>query len=729
MSTLPFQMLGQPRTYQQDEGVSTPNPNVGMLPLDIGMRQEDIGRSPGSLEAEIGLRKVAEGSNVTGAQRFLAMAAALSGNFGPAIALQEQQRKAQMAMQLFPVMNSIGKLETSGKHDEAAEALTNALTVAESKAPGLVPPLQAKLEQINKKRQAWNDLNTATAIALKDMPKNHPDRGRWEALAEANKNRSAMSSEMVKEILPLLRPHIQTIEGGTRYAGQLGGVQSIPLEAIFDDNVLKGYVGQEMNKLTGLRPDQLTALFRGYPTVITDGKGGTQVIQPTPQNMSRLNQALAQIQGQQAGLTVGQSINIPPDVQAQQAKLGVPPLNIAQRTVPEGWTPQQTFGIPIEEWQARLKDVAAFPTRVAIEESPTALKQAGIIGVDMSDANFGMYKTGLTWREIRDSKGMIVPMGEDIHKETITPLLNTYSALNKVAKLWETFGNPSSVWDTVDVGLTRRISNLIGIPLNENVTIGTALELQASQAIEALEKTGAIKSGEAGRLKDFTLRGFASPDGALKAIAELQDRAKDKLSLYIEKNKLDSATGLQRLQAISGGQQSSNVPDEQLYRAFNVTPALANVLLTLEDSKQGDVSFMGAASRWQITPDTAKPYLKDMGYNVDAMKNEAIQTLLNSDKRVADTVGLTHIAKLESKYPGRPDLVMAEYHGGAGAVLPNGTVNPASKEPDRPGKPGLYTTEYVKRGMTKLGIEKTTGKVVPVRKRKDLVADPTGAQQ
>lgn len=679
----PFEPLNLPNISHGTVGYQSQNvPGGGaLMPLDIGIRQEDIGRHPESIRAEIDLRNVAEGSDITGQQRFLAFAAALSGNFAPAIALQEQQRKAKMSLQLFPVMNAVGKLETSGKHDEAAEALTNALAVAESKAPGLVPPLQMKLEQINKKRQAWNDLNTLTDIALTDMSKDHPDRGKWEALAKANKNRSAMSSEMVKEILPLLRPHIQTIEGATRITGQLGGTQSIPLEPTFEGDVLKGNTGLFLAQmLPDVTPEQVTALLRGR-SIVVEG----QTIEPTPENQSNLRSLITSAQSKAAQLVVGQGVQLPPETQQQQIAAGVPAFNVAARTPSEGMSTTEFIRNPITAAVQRLEQVAAAPitAKKADKGYPNSI---GITGISLDPATLGQRVDGLSFDDMEATNGKIVPFNSQIVDTQIRPAILAMQGLSRVEDLWNELGNPLEPWNNVSVRVNRTISRWTGIPLGKDISLAEAAALSVRRGIEEVEGTGPFKEVVAGLMKDFTTGNFANAETARETVRYLQSRLQERLRMYINENTLNQPEIQKRLGVVQQSSKQENIT--KLAQAYNVNEKLALAVSSIEWSGTGPArdSSKGAVGDFQIIKGTAEQY----GFTEAQLRN----------KKLNPTIGMHILQDLQEEYPNRPDLQLAAYHSGKGNIANGRIINPNKSDGN------ITTKRYVEIGLGRMGYTK-----------------------
>ena len=101
------------------------------------------------------------------------------------------------------------------------------------------------------------------------------------------------------------------------------------------------------------------------------------------------------------------------------------------------------------------------------------------------------------------------------------------------------------------------------------------------------------------------------------------------------------------------------------------------------------MSPRGAVGRFQILPGTARPYLPE------GLSDEQITAQLRNP-RINAEVGLRLIRDIQAKYPDRPDLAMAEYFGGPGAVQNGAIARPQVSDGN------LTRQQYVDRGMARL---------------------------
>jgi Transglycosylase SLT domain len=128
-------------------------------------------------------------------------------------------------------------------------------------------------------------------------------------------------------------------------------------------------------------------------------------------------------------------------------------------------------------------------------------------------------------------------------------------------------------------------------------------------------------------------------------------------------------------------------------RQYGVTPALALAILGNEGSGDTSISPKGAASRWQVMPETARKYLPQAMQGQSAAQ---IQQALTTWPTLADHVALAHLRDLEQQFPGRPDLVAAAYFSGAGNIKDGQIVDPQRRALDANGQPfGPSVQQYV----------------------------------
>ena len=119
-------------------------------------------------------------------------------------------------------------------------------------------------------------------------------------------------------------------------------------------------------------------------------------------------------------------------------------------------------------------------------------------------------------------------------------------------------------------------------------------------------------------------------------------------------------------------------PGSTTNQDLTVNPRTRQAILATEASGDTAVSPKGAASKYQVMPETARPYLIEMGHPAAKGSTEDIKAIMSSDPKVAEQVALSHMARLEKKFNGNPKAVAAAWISGEGNVNPDGSL----KNPD-----------------------------------------------
>jgi diguanylate cyclase (GGDEF)-like protein len=121
-----------------------------------------------------------------------------------------------------------------------------------------------------------------------------------------------------------------------------------------------------------------------------------------------------------------------------------------------------------------------------------------------------------------------------------------------------------------------------------------------------------------------------------------------------------------------------------------VDPELVKAVIGQESAgNPSAVSPKGASGLMQIMPGTGRSIASKLGDTFDEQKLHEPDTNIR--------YGTTLLSELLKKYNGSIPLVLADYHGGPSAVLPDGTINPKSND----GR--VFTTDYVAQVMGRMG--------------------------
>jgi hypothetical protein len=140
-------------------------------------------------------------------------------------------------------------------------------------------------------------------------------------------------------------------------------------------------------------------------------------------------------------------------------------------------------------------------------------------------------------------------------------------------------------------------------------------------------------------------------------------------------------------------------------------------ILGNEGSGEQSVSPRGAVGRFQVMPETARRYLPA---GMQQLSTQQIQETLTKSPGLANDIGVKHLANLQSKYPGRPDLVAAAYFSGEDNVKDGKIVNEALSDGN------MTVRQYVDRFMQRYGGQSAASPQTPTPAPAPASSPPVG---
>lgn len=608
---------------------------------------------------------------------FLAVMAALNGNFGPAMQLEEQKRKTKLAKYMEPHARAINSHIQAGELKEAGELTDNLMANVGSRSPEIGAYLKEQRADIRHKQGNLNAFKNY--IGWKDaiLPEEHPDRPKLDAMKKILATGGGSAEGLLGQIQKELDPHFMIHNGQIINASKATGeMTTTRLNTPFSPDMLKGRVGDMIVAETKMTPDMISDYMNGKPI---EGANG-EMIPPDPALRTAIRDRIAELARTEGDLKLTQNIPVSPEQTMQAAQLGMSPEQIATRRFGREGAQGVLAGTLAQ--QTKLAEV---PELVKIRLDPTYASKTGLDLLNVAPgANFLETVPATTLADVEKSGGRIIA----IPKEKAAKAQELGRAINKLGDVEEMFKlygleESSSPLERVVIALNRKFADFTGVTFRAEDTAGKAAQVIATRAIEELANDKNIPDARIKELKSMVTGIAANKDGAMAAVRQILEKAQYELGQSIGKQNVDAQRQV--------GQYSKEdwLP---LAQQHGVPPQLVDAILRNEGSKDNQASFKGAMGRFQVMPTTAAPYLKQLG--------AAQEQLGNRD--VNNQVAIMHIADLWNRYKDTPNpyqAVLGAYHGGPDAVLPNGQISNTRKEPDRPGKPGTYTADYARKGL------------------------------
>lgn len=265
----------------------------------------------------------------------LAVAAALKGNFGPAIALQQQKEQTSIGRAMIPVLANINELKNNGKLEEAYAAAEQAAASAGDRAPEVSRILQASVADIGRRQQEWSHLKHFADMRM-DMinidaqkkgtkPQDDIRYTQTKALMKMAKERSNVSEAMLNEFGVEGRVATQNVGGSI--------IQSTPASVAVSQQPVQHHT--QPSDIHGLIADRLAGVYGLDPANLTNAMNGQDIIVngktvPTPPTLTAAIRAdVSQWQGVRSEVALGEKFPPSPPAVEQMRKDGIKNLQIA----------------------------------------------------------------------------------------------------------------------------------------------------------------------------------------------------------------------------------------------------------------------------------------------------------------------------------------------------------------------------------------------------------------
>lgn len=577
----------------------------------------------------------------------LATLAALNGNFGPAIALQEQKRKSKSIEQLTPALSKANELANSGRLQESTEFLQKVSANIADRAPEAQKVLQAAIEKISTKQYQFEQFKAYTKIMDENTPKNHPNRSIVNSFKIAADSNMPFTIDILKEIMANARPNVTVQDGVAQITSPVTGqTLSQPTEKFFDKKDLGGTVGLRLSSATGLLENQIVnSLQTGEPVTNSQGQVFTS---------QELQQLTTKAQGLELQKVLSAAVPMDPALASGLRAIGKTPEQIAL-----GDLSKADIDAAETHNAQRARELSIYQRQAGLEvPAPQADKPA--IAFNRETGQADPFMTISDAQRNRDKMALVEP--EKFNKE-IQPLYKLQNKLALLQELLPELPDINSPLARTSSWIAKKLNNIFGFDekLIEQQTLQSAL----STFIEDYANAKGISAQRIADMKAPLTSEKASKEGATVVLNQLNNLIKTDLDQY-------------RTQPA----QSALGPSTSSYSGF------MQAIKGTEGSAVGAISPKGATGQFQVMPQTAAQYLTKLGKKPTDLKDEKV----NAD------VAALHMADLEKLYPNRPDLAAAAYFSGTGNVdAKRGIIIDPTKSDGN-----LTTQQYVDRVMKRM---------------------------
>ncbi len=654
------------------------------------------------------LDKVQKGAASIGWQpTALAVMAALSGNFGPAMMLEEQKRKTSLIGQAVPVVAEINRRINSGAPEKALDLMEKAAAALGPRSPELAAYFQKNLERLSTTEQERGsaELKVKALIARaadikRDTGQDAPYSNWLPILKHLSDQKQPGSAKAIESLFKEITQR-QVMKGeGNQYnlVSQFGEPmvsQQAPIGV--SESSLHNPPGYAMAQAHEMDTTSLTNAMNGLPYTY---KGQQMPGSPLVANL--LRRELSQQQGIQGQIEIGKNISVSPDWNDAAIRENIPP----ERIVSKQLTPEEANRVFDRALQS-----GAFRNSAMLRELENVPIASANVGKNIIDMNTGQLHPTMTMKQANADPDKAILSDKQIDQaQTVLTLNRRLPLLNDLIKK---LPNNSD--------LLSRLSSFVDREANQR--LGFAPTLTGQQVLQAVVKDSieryANSQGVPAARYDYITRELtdssANKQGALAAIASFNSLMSADKEALLKQGKTGTAQqpAQQSQQSIA---QPGNLPT---YTDMGIDPATAYAINRNEGSKAGSISPKGALHEWQVTLPTAERY----NFTEAQWRNP------DNSRNIAGTI----LQDLERQFPGRPDLVLAAYFSGPGNIDKKTMtiIDPAIDDGTK-NKPGKTVQEYVNEGMARYNQYKaqqqgTTGQTAQPTQVQAQVQPPTAA--
>jgi hypothetical protein len=420
----------------------------------------------------------------------LSIAAALRGDFRPAMQLQEQKRITKLGMAVIPEVSRARSLAAEGHTKEAQDILNTLVTGLAGRAPEMAQMVSKTSDLITQKVQAGQSHKALIQFAKKQIEGNPQleaaRRPVIEHLEYLDKAGTPLDKETINQMYQGLRFETQVVEDQQITKDNLTGrTWSRPLDQVMKQGALAGIAGNMLQESAGLSQPEATNVLNDRLVTTADGRTITPD-SPEARAIKKDWNALAGVRQAEEG---AKFIQLPPEEQLQLLKDGTHPINIALRNI----SPQAASSSLIGVAQRREK-LAEAPIIAGLERDPTKMPGAGMVLVDLTPnaRDFGTNREleARTFADFKRLEAQGKKLGY-VNRETfrmiMAPGVQGMRDLQTATDMLESIKNPDGVFEQGLSAITQRIAQTIGYAIQPGMTYRQVARVLMERGINQAE--------------------------------------------------------------------------------------------------------------------------------------------------------------------------------------------------------------------------------------------------
>jgi hypothetical protein len=435
----------------------------------------------------------------------LTIAAALKGDFRPAMQLQEQKRLTKLGMAVIPEVARARTLAAQGHAEEAQSILNTMVTGLAGRAPEMAQMVSKTSDLITQKVQAGQSHKALIQFAKKSIEGN-PEleaarRPVIEHLEYLDKAGTPLDKETINQMYQGLRFETQIVEDQQITKDNLTGrTWTRPLDQVMKQGSLAGIAGNMLQESTGLSQPEATNVLNDRLVVTADGKTITPG-SPEAQAIKKDWAALAGVRQAEEG---AKFIQLPPEEQLQLLKDGTHPINIALKNISPQAASASLLGVA-----QRREELAKASVRAPLVEDPKAMAAANQVLVDVTPnaRDFGTNREleALTFADFKRLKAEGKQLGyvnREVYNRVMAPGVQGLRDLQTATDMLASIKNPDGVFEQGASAVTQRIAQTIGYAIQPGMTYRQVARVLMERGINQAE-IGTQNSQLVNEMKSF----------------------------------------------------------------------------------------------------------------------------------------------------------------------------------------------------------------------------------
>lgn len=469
---------------------------------------------------------------------FFATAAALKGDFRPAIQLDENKRMTAIGAELVPHVGKINQLMNVGDFKQAQEYVDTLAGAVGPRAKEMIPLFQQMMTRVADRQQRVETQRAIIGYQLAQMPEDASPVAKQQAqalkaIAKGNIpiEPTAFNSMMLRNAI-----HTQPYEGQMLQFNQATGQYSLmPVQHVAQMEQLRGTAGDLLSSAYGRSKDELVNMLNGVP--IPDNTG--QPMTFTPEQRAQLRTDLSRFNRIATELDIGPKTPITPQyAEDLMNKAGYSNVEIAMRRrlgknellaagAEQPATPyevaagqkQPAFGAGVPTYSERELMLTLAKERAQLD-LPIMGSHMGLAGAMVFDRDTGTPQPNMTYNQAQESKGKSVVLGPESTKN-MYEVARIVDRLNLVGQVIANLPRSNDPMGRVGSFVDRELNARLGV--NPSLTFDQVLQTIAKDDIERYFNSRNISVSRYKHLTDPLTSSRATVEGGLETLKGLRD--------------------------------------------------------------------------------------------------------------------------------------------------------------------------------------------------------------